>query len=341
MTEGDEQSEKTDVASAEAVKVSPLRAIVEWFWRGRLLARRRNALPEPGVRATELAQRALQCTGLAQDLMLPVEEGEALPRGDAAELYRQAAYWTLCAISATRGGVVAGNSSEATWDLLDEGMLLQATARADRVEAVRNAVRAGSFVYFAELPYAEQRQIEGELQQLVQLLLSKFHEREHSLQAAYQQRGWRLGLIALAGLALVAGLFFYRESGDLAAGKPWRASSKLAGYGCESPAQDCASSPGLFFHTNQDKEPWVEFDLGAEHLVSVVKIENRVDSYPERAVPLTVEVSTDHQHWKSVARRDEVFAEWVASFPAVPAKWLRLRVKRESYLHLNRVRIFP
>lgn len=341
VTDDHVQPEHAELAPAVVAKSSRLRSLVEWFWLGGLLARRRAALPASDARATVLAQRAQQCVELARDLSSSGDEGEGAPRLDVGELYRQAAYWALCAIGATEGRATDNNYSEATWALLDDSLLVRAAGHAERVQVLKNALYSGSFVYFAELPQAEERQLSAELQKLAELLISRFRAREHSIHAVYLQRAWRLGLIALAGLAVFIGLYLFHESRELASGKPWRESSQLPGYGCESPLQQCANSPGLFFHTNQEKAPWIEFDLGAEHSVSLVKVENRVDCCFDRAVPLTVEVSTDHQHWKTVARRDEVFSEWVASFQAVPARWVRLRAHKETWLHLNRVRIFP
>jgi hypothetical protein len=115
----------------------------------------------------------------------------------------------------------------------------------------------------------------------------------------------------------------------------------LNGAGCVSPAQQCAQSPNFFFHTTEEANPWLEFDLGATRSISRVRIENRRDCCSDRAVPLTVEVSTDGKNWKTVARQAEDFTSWSVSFGSVEARWVRLQTHRQTYLHLAEVRIWP
>jgi hypothetical protein len=58
-----------------------------------------------------------------------------------------------------------------------------------------------------------------------------------------------------------------------------------------------------------------------------------------RATPLVIEVSKDRQTWKAVARRDEAFELWSASFAATTTRWVRERAARRTFLHLREVRI--
>ena len=95
----------------------------------------------------------------------------------------------------------------------------------------------------------------------------------------------------------------------------------------------------IFFHTNEDAQPWVEFDLLAPTAFSEVYVRNRTDSVPDRAVPLVIEVSDDETNWRAVARRDDTFRTWTASFPTLTARYVRLRVDRRSYLHLEIVEV--
>ena len=71
---------------------------------------------------------------------------------------------------------------------------------------------------------------------------------------------------------------------------------------------------------------------------------NRSDSpgvVAARALPLYVEVSTDGKQYHRVARRERPFTVWRVSFPTVSARYVRLRVQRKSYLHLNEVEVYP
>ncbi|MGC4091097.1 MAG: discoidin domain-containing protein [Polyangiaceae bacterium] len=127
---------------------------------------------------------------------------------------------------------------------------------------------------------------------------------------------------------------------DLAAGKPWTASSLYAG-GCESPQQECPAGTTFFVHTADEENPWVEFDLGEARSVSGVRVTNRTDCCLERAQPLIVKVSTDHEKWREVARSQSKFSDWKVSFASSQARWVRFEIPKRTNLHLKRVRIFP
>jgi hypothetical protein len=98
-------------------------------------------------------------------------------------------------------------------------------------------------------------------------------------------------------------------------------------------AADCGNS---FFHTNNDDQPWITYDLGVERDVRRVEVENRTDCCHERAVPLVVETSGDGANWSEQGRAERAFATWSADFHA-RARYVRLRVDRQSYLHLRSV----
>ncbi len=338
----DDETVSNEASGQTTHGTSRVKAIVEWFWLGRRLAERRAAFREPGTRALLLAQRAQQSADLARELALAAESAEAPPKGNASELYRQAAYWAACAIASNDGATVHSHYDNSTWDSVEEALLQRAVERPERVEALQSALREGSFVYFAELPDAEQLLALNELRKLSELLTYKFYERSRALQELHLKRAWRLALPVLILAALLVGLSALGDTRDLARGKPWRASSRWAGNsGCESPAQQCAESPDFFFSTNEEKDPWIVFDLGAPHSVSVVKIDNRQDCCVERGFPLSVELSTDQKHWKTVARRDQEFTHWTASFDATEARWVRLRLHKVANFHLERVKILP
>jgi hypothetical protein len=53
-----------------------------------------------------------------------------------------------------------------------------------------------------------------------------------------------------------------------------------------------------------------------------------------------IEVSSDDASFRAVARRVRPFRTWRAELGDVEARYLRLRVTRRSYLHLERVAVF-
>jgi len=157
------------------------------------------------------------------------------------------------------------------------------------------------------------------------------------------ERVLRLGSLALASVVLSVVLSWWAEASeagrDLARGRAWRASSTYGSEGCKSPAQQCRSE--FFFSTKEQNEPWLQIDLGGERTFSEVRIFNRSDCCGERAVPLILEVRGGDAPFREIARQTEAFDTWVATFPALSARYIRLRVARRSYLHLKRVLVLP
>lgn len=167
--------------------------------------------------------------------------------------------------------------------------------------------------------------------------------KEVSRDRLWFERVLRLGSLALASVVLSVVLSWWAEASeagrDLARGRAWQASSTYGSEGCKSPAQQCRSE--FFFSTKEQNEPWLQIDLGGERTFSEVRIFNRSDCCGERAVPLILEVRGGDAPFREIARQTEAFDTWVATFPALSARYIRLRVARRSYLHLKRVLVLP
>lgn len=146
--------------------------------------------------------------------------------------------------------------------------------------------------------------------------------------------GLAAALSAGAGLALRAAT----RGPNLAAGRAWTASSKYGGFSPEAHIVDSNKSY-IFFHTNEEQDPWVQFDLGAPTGVARVVAKNRADCCTERAIPLVVQVSLDGSRWDEVARRNDPFSTWDAVFPTKTARFVRLTTKKRTWLHLEAVTV--
>lgn len=146
-------------------------------------------------------------------------------------------------------------------------------------------------------------------------------------------------IIGLA-IVIIPRLMSFTAPVDLAKGKPWRASSML--FPCFPDRIDCGGArTTIFFHTAEEKEPWVLFDLQQPTAFSSATIVNRRDAAKERAVPLILEVSDDEQTWRTLARQDAEFSVWKPSFDRTTARFVRLKVARQTFLHLDAVRLHP
>lgn len=303
-------------------------------------ARREN--PVFGARVEVFVKRAWVSSDMA-NVARTSEPLKSAHEAIACELQRQAAYWATCGLLESRGQTPEANEPSRVWDALDDRLLSKGEASPTEL---RELVSKGSFVSFAELSMDEQRRAQSSLDELTRAVLDELDARNIEVRALRFQRTWRLSLIALA---IVGSLFAVTEirearlrASELAVGKPWRISSNYSLGGCSSPDQECPGNTGYFFHTTEvDPSPWVEFDLGKPVHVARVDAENRSDCCAERAIPLTVEVSTDHTTWRAVARRDSEFSTWRATFASTEARWVRLRVLKRGALHLRSVRIYP
>jgi hypothetical protein len=160
-------------------------------------------------------------------------------------------------------------------------------------------------------------------------------------QRALSKPRWQLVLLG-AALLLGVSAFIARDAlvdgfdiGNISRGKPWRASTTYNGSYAGAGTLGNFTEP-FFFHTAQEASPWIEVDLGAELHVGSLLVRNRSDCCANRTVPLVVETSNDHEAWQVVATRQRNFSTWR---PRVDtnARWIRLRVLRESLLHLRAV----
>ena len=344
MTGRDSQAARDERTPEAAVAGSALKRVSEWFWRGAALRAERRNTTSLSPRAQLLAQRARE-TADAASVTHTSKPWESAHEAVACELYRQAAYWAACASAEEPTSSERGREDAAAWATLDERFYAPPEGGLATSAVVRELASSGSFVHFAELPRDELRPALLSMRELTRAALAKLEEREARVKSLHRQRLWRIGTALALVLGVVCGVQAVRaarlQRSELAAGKSWRTSSNYGG-GCTSPEQKCPENTGYFFHTREnERNPWIEFDLAGLRQISAVEVENREDCCSERALPLVLEISQDHRTWKAVARREADFSTWHASFDSVTARWVRLRVMKTSALHLHAVRIYP
>jgi hypothetical protein len=124
---------------------------------------------------------------------------------------------------------------------------------------------------------------------------------------------------------------------DLAAGRPW-----ILHTGDSGPSESGtgpATDGSHFFHTGNVDNPSVEIDLGAEHLIRGVTVENRASCCKERALPLNVEIF-DGNGWRLIAQRHAYFSTWSPNIAPVRAQRVRIRRPGTNFFHLKRISIY-
>jgi hypothetical protein len=92
-----------------------------------------------------------------------------------------------------------------------------------------------------------------------------------------------------------------------------------------------------------EESPNVVIDLLDTYRIQRVKVHNRLDGWYDDCLPLVVELSTDGKTYADLARRDDHFDSdppWIVEAGGQPARYVRVRVARKSYLALSEVEVF-
>lgn len=313
-------------------------ALSEWLWRGRALTEAR-ALPELAKHARQARARAELTAEFAARVLDPIEPLRAGPaHALALSLYREAAYYALVAHagdSPVRGVAEAFDAARAS--------ALAAAGGAELLAHLRDSLLRAP----AESALLPPEQLEREARAakaFVQALIAAATDRHMRSDRLLTERWLRTGVAAAVLLVLAASAAGPLQRAfappDLAAGKPWRTSSK--GDDCEPGLKRCMGArTAIFFHTKREHDPWFEVDLGAPTSFAAVEVVNRRDCCQDRVVPLVVEVSNDQKSWSAVARRVDTFPEiYRAVFAKQRARYVRLRVDRRSTLFAERVSVY-
>lgn len=356
-----------DPAATDVRRRAPQRYLarsLEWLWRGEaLLATTTETTGQAAPLAARQRDRAEVAYRAAVRLSRTRGRFDASLRGESAtsaheaplsaplvlSLYRESAYWALCAAA---GGRDAPSLSSALARLAPE-LALSPAWTPDKLSAARDVLERDRGAA-AALDVAASARDTRLARELVETLLQKLGAREERELSLLRERVLRVaGLGALLLVALCAVVMVPRAlRPDLAENARWRVSSSMPGHAMsgtggrsaqarvETPSPNVAGETTLFFHTLEEVSPWIEFDLGRVRSLHRVRLVNRADCCWERVAPLAIEVSADRAHFREVARRDELFYDWSTSLGGAQARYLRVRALRQTMLHLTRVEIY-
>jgi hypothetical protein len=159
--------------------------------------------------------------------------------------------------------------------------------------------------------------------------------------AVARWRAFTLAVPLVAVLSLIP-LFVYARTRpkDLLAGRPYRTSSASSDFDVKTHVWQKGTQLPVFFVTNHEESPWIEYDLGQPTPLRRVLIEDRPDCCRARDVPLVIELSDDQKQWRELGRMTQEFFTWEDQFPVVTGRYLRLRVPRLTVFHLHRVEAY-
>ncbi len=317
----------SDPSSAQEVQTAAsLGRFWEWLWQGSALKAARNrATVSPRERLLVDQARALLDLGeRVRDRVAAVMIGSA--DLTALMLFHKAGLTALTAYQKP------GQSNESAWgEVLPKILATVTLSEAARLRA--DQLFPQEFPLDPAVAPAQVRSDVELLHQLVSALMMGLEGGEREVSLLRWLRILRLGTLTVLLSVILVGAGFgiskLTASPNLLAGIAPQTSSTF-------PAD--VSSAGLAFHTNSEQGPWALYDLGAVKSVSDVEVQNRGEGLGDRAIPLVVEVSLDNKKWSQVARRDEAFERWKASFGPVGARYLKLTVKKVTYFHLVSVK---
>ena len=333
------------MTSSTTARPKLLRRAWEWLWRTTALQTARDRQAERRYQLS-CGQRASIATEVGERTLEPSTpwlSGSASHL--AAGLFVEAIGWALRAAQGRETEDPSGLRPASPAELSElaasqRELLLSAAGDPDSLNRVLESLQGRRFET-RSLTAADAEQAARELGRVARALL-RASEPHDELDNLYFQRVARVGLSLVLLIAAVAGFAALRDrlerASDLSLGKPWVTSSSYEAV-CSSPSHRCDAAKSYFFHTQQESNPFIEIDLQQAQAFSKVRVINRQDCCAERAIPLVVEVSDDHKHWREVARKTETFDDWRARFPATTARWVRFRVNGNSILHLADARV--
>lgn len=328
------------VADVPAAPAAPRRTFREWLFRSRELADKRAAIEGDSARmhAVRRGRAALVHAGQALHPVVPPRDG-----GSASISLGLAIEGLVWALAAQRGAGSheVGTDAAAALEAADPAVL-RALVEREADLAVLRRVAAESFVARAERSEAEVAQDAETVRRVANELLHVATAPRRELDAIRAARVGRLGtLLAIVGLVFFGGykgVVAATLPPDLAKGRPWSASSSYPNFSAAEHTCD-GTETFVLFHTREEENPWFQIDLGTAQTVKRLDVRNRMDGLRERAVPLVAEISENGRDWKEVARRTAVFDTWTAKFTPVKARYVRLKVQRRTFLHLEQVAV--
>jgi hypothetical protein len=290
-------------------------------------ARQRSQEPSAKTRSARLAQAKLFAE-LARRTERPFD---ALPEADVSValkvLWKEAAFWALSALD---NGARSTDELRMALDETPPELLRGRVAGAEWLQAAKIEIgRAPNEMTGDGVPF------DPSVATLSAFAMALIHHLEEP--AENRARARLLGAFRRIGIAVVAlGIV---TTGYVALWDRWRPAiegkrTTSSVYGkCD--AGECGSAT---FHTAEENQPWVTYDLGGERELHRIDIENRSDCCFARAVPLIVETKSDSSDWKEQGRAERAFATWSTMLRG-NARYVRLRVDRKSILHLASVTI--
>jgi hypothetical protein len=303
--------------------------VTDRLFRVTALRHARAAMLAPGDPREAALRQARLTLEVARRVAEPVER---LPAGPTApvltSLYRDAVYWALLAGRATAEPDGAPDLKQLWADLPPEAF--PASVRDDAtLELVRRKLVESSG---PDRLSATDEDV-ARIRRFAEALVADLDVPRRRVGQLLGIRWAAIGGVAVVVLLIVFGVRTLVIGRNLVADRPPKTSTSWAG---------CSSDPGcvpLLFCTDDQADPWAEFDLGSAKPIHRVDVTNRDDCCGDRAVPLVIETSNDRVSWAELGRRNEEFTSFTLKFAPRVTRYVRFRVPKRTVFHLKDVAI--
>jgi len=247
--------------------------------------------------------------------------------------------WAATARALARGRAPIATVSEVPGELVEELELLPEPQRAASVEALLTAASQPPTTWSTEKLLLAR----ASLQALVERVLRGPREAALRLRSLRRHRAAVLlaGPLFLVALGVVVALGTRKPlyGDNLALRHPVTTSSVDPEHPGVKGVVDGVLT-GIGMHTRQERDAWVVIDLGSVQQISRVHVYNSDHCCQERASPLALEVSEDGTQYRKVASRHGKFREWEATFEPTRARWVKVRLLSNNYLHLSEIEVY-
>ena len=277
-----------------------------------------------------------------------VQIGETGQSSWAVLLLERVTASLLLRAHAARAGIRVGTGplSEADWENVRNITVIQEAwnnLSAVQVSALVEALGADGDHATANLPVQQRKSFALGLHNFVKTLAEPLEFEANRLGRALFARYTRVAIAAVVAIIAVSSFTNWLgarfEKPNIALHRPVEVSSQYPGAGEDHTLLVDGDRTNLGFHTNCEGPQFVVVDLGAVHKFDKVVVYNR-DEYPERAVPLYLEVSADRQNYKQLAVKKEAFDKWAATGLSATGRYIRLRNTPPNCFHLAEVEVY-
>jgi hypothetical protein len=277
-----------------------------------------------------------------------VQIGETGQSSWAVLLLERTAASLLLRAHAARAAITigAGPLVEADWESVRKIPVIQEAwnnLSAVQVSALVEALGPEGDQSTAHLPIQQRKSFALGLHNFVKTLAEPLEFEANRLGRALFARYARVAIAVVSAIIVVSGFINWLgarfEKPNIALHRAVEVSSQYPGAGEDHTLLVDGDRTNLGFHTNCEGPQFAIVDLGAAHKIDKVVVYNR-DEFPERAVPLYLEVGSDRQNFKQVAVKKEPFDKWAATGLGATGRYIRLRNTPPNCFHLAEVEVY-